>query len=443
MSDDDPFEDDDLGLDDDGFDGFNKKDATLADMWRDNPMVKIGIIGGVVVAIFGTIMFMGGSTTETAPSMVPQGSEVSAAPTDSPVSPKYRDEIEQANDTRLEKALDSGGGFFPTPIETPLDTLSNPKDAAEEEDPLQRWRRLQEERVNRELRNSQNLAPPTPAQETGRNQAITELSGLMAEQMQAILEGQKVAGTKKIDITNEQYLASLAEEKAQEEAAALAAQNANAEPGSTNKRLVPAGEILYAQLLTEANSDNPGPVLAEIMVGPLAGSRVIGDFAQSEAIDVLTLNFDTVVYKGESVDIDGIALDPNTSLPGLASYVDNKYFQRIVLPAAVTFVRGVADAAANTGLTTITVNGEAVSESSEEADSDQKIASGLEEATQEIANIIEEENQDIQPLIVIEAGTPFGLLLLEAVDVTVSEDGSIIQPEEPDQTDLETLTSGL
>jgi intracellular multiplication protein IcmE len=454
MSSDDNMIDDDLDLGDEGFDDFGKKGSTLADLWRDNPMVKVGGIAAGVVVIFGAIMMLGGGGAETPPSMLPAGNDVNAPPATMEISPAYRDEIIEQNERNLEKAIDTGESTLPTPIDTPLDSLSIPRDQQEEEDPLQRWRRLQEERMDRELANTQSLAPPAAPQNAGPNEAVQQLAGLMAEQMQAILESRSVGiPVQKIQITDPSYLEELAAKKeaAAAKKAQLAAQAAGEGPvdPTLGKVLVPAGEILYAQLLTEANSDNPGPVLAQIMVGPLAGSRILGDFEESEGVDVLTLSFDTVVIDGESVDMDGIALDPNTSLPGLATEVDHRYLRRIAVPAAVTFIQGAAEAIANTGLTTVTINGESVAEETEESDTDQEIASGVEEAAAEVAEILEEEADDIETLIIIEAGTPFGLLLLEPIIPNpVPEEPVVVEEDEDGQVpfdleDFETFTSGM
>ncbi len=451
MSNNDDLMDDDLELGDEGFDDFEKKDTSLAGLWRDNPMVKVGVIAGAVIAVFGVIIMMGGDKTETAPSMLPAGSDVSAPPSTTEISPAYRAEIEEQNERNLETAIDTGGSTLPTPIDTPLDIFATSNQQEEEEDPLQRWRRLQEERMDRELRNTQSLAPPPAQQQVpGQNEAAQELSNLMAEQMQAILETKsRPTEVKTLSITDPTYLEDLAaaEDAALQKAAEAAGEGQEPVDPTLGEILVPAGEILYAQLLTEANSDNPGPVLAQIMVGPLAGSRVIGDFTKQETADTLTLEFDTVIVNRESIDMEGIALDPNTSLPGLATEVDHRYFRRIVIPAAVTFIQGAAEAAANTGLTEITVEGDTVAEESEEADSDQKIASGVEEAAAEVAEILEEEADDIETLIIIEAGTPFGLLLLEPIIPNPVPEEEIVEEEaqegEESPIDLETFTSGL
>ena len=51
--------DDDVNLDD-TFDDFEEKKSsgTLGDMWRDNPVFKIGVIVGAVIVIFIVINFL-------------------------------------------------------------------------------------------------------------------------------------------------------------------------------------------------------------------------------------------------------------------------------------------------------------------------------------------------------------------------------------------------
>ena len=57
---------------------------------------------------------------------------------------------------------------------------------------------------------------------------------------------------------------------------------ANAEETIFEDILIPAGTIEYAQLVLEANTDAPGPVLADIMSGPLAGSKLLGSFTSTD-----------------------------------------------------------------------------------------------------------------------------------------------------------------
>ena len=164
------------------------------------------------------------------------------------------------------------------------------------------------------------------------------------------------------------------------------------------------------------------------MSGPLAGSRILGSFEEEH--ELLTLTFETIVYNGESFDIDAVALDPDTTLPGLVSEVDHRYLKRIVLPMAAAFVEGAASAISESGRTTITIEGEQVAEETEETDTGQEIATGVEEAGQELREILDEMADDTEVMVRVAAGTPMGILFLEPVIEGGSEDGAAQVGEE-------------
>lgn len=415
MSDD--IEDDDLDLGGENFDSFEKKPGTLGALWRDNPVFKVGTIVGAVVLIFGTIFFMGGSEEIVDPSYVPAGSEITAPPGTQEASPAYIEAVEEENQARLEEAVKEGGSALPTPIDPPVGRLTILDEETEEEDPLQRWRKLQEERLERELQRTQSVKPEY-ADAAQRNEAVQAMAGLMSEQMQAVLESKPKVNLEYLGMTGPSWLEDLREQE-EAEAEAVAAALADGTEDSIEITLLPAAEIAYAQLLTEANSDLEGPVLALIVSGPLSGSRALGDFELNEEAELLTLNFHTVVYKGESIGIDAIALDPDTTLPGMATEVDHRYFTRVVMPMAAAFIEGAAEAISESGRTTISIEGETVTESTDDADSREEIASGIEEAGQELGEILDEIGDETEILVRIAAGTPLGILFLEPVVRTV------------------------
>ena len=259
--------------------------------------------------------------------------------------------------------------------------------------------------------------------EAAEGEAVQALADVMAQQMQVILEGQTSETTmQSMNLTDPEFMENkkkkLRAEAAAENAAGTSASGDDAffedeELENFENVLLPAGEIVYAQLLTEANTDVPGPVLALIVSGPLAGNKVLGSFKENN--ELLTLNFDTIVYNGESFPVEGVALDPKTTLPGMATEVDHRYLQRIVLPMAAAFVEGAAQAISDSGLTTVTIQGETVAEETEEADSGQQIASGVEEAGQELRDILDEMADDTKVMVRIASGTPLGILFLEPV----------------------------
>lgn len=412
-------EDDNIDLDDESFDEFDDSQGTLGDTLRENSLAKIGIIAGAIIAIFaGIILFGGGDEGPANPSYVAGGSDVSTPPGAEGTSQVYIDTVRDQDEREREEAERTGGSAMPTPLDAMETVLVAPEPAEEEEDPLLRWRQLQEERLKRELEQAQTVEPiPAAEVDTGRGDAVRALADLMAQQMQAILDSQNNPINSVTLTSTEEFLTAQ-----QEQALALAEQQAiideaeaAEEEEETEEIVLPAGEIEYAQLLIEANSDVPGPVLAQIVSGPLNGSRIIGSFQRTqEPTKLLTLNFNSVVLDGETVNVNAVALDPGTSLPGMATDVDNRYFQRIVLPAAAAFVEGAAEAISESGLTTVTIEGETVAEETEESDTDQEVASGITEAAQELRDILDDE-ADVEPLIRIEAGTPMGLLFLEPV----------------------------
>jgi intracellular multiplication protein IcmE len=261
------------------------------------------------------------------------------------------------------------------------------------------------------LQRAGTVQPEPVIEDTGRAEAVQALSETMSAQMQSILDSRTQPKTvQHKSVTSPDWLDQLNE---QEEAEKAAAEAAPAPEGPGQVILVPAGEIYYAQFLTEANSDVPGPVLAQIVSGPLKGSRILGEFKVEE--ELMTLTFNTVVVDGVSIGIDAIALDPDTTLPAMATDVDHRYLKRIVLPMAAAFVEGMASAIAESGRTTITVTGETVAEETEETTNEQEVSAGVEEAGQELREILDEMADSTEVLVRVEAGTPFGLLFLAPV----------------------------
>ena len=417
MSDD--LDNDDINLDESSFDDFGSKESTLGDLWRNNPLIKIAVVGAAVIAIFGTIMLFGDKEGAVDQSYVPAGSEIKAAPGTEKSSPAYIAAIEEENESRIEDAFREGGSAFPTPIDPPVGRLQVPDEERETEDPLQRWRQLQEKRVQMEIQNTENLDLNIMPDNSGQSEAIQALADVMSEQMQAILESQSEISIQSKQITDPEFREKAAEKALQKAAEGNMGNNGgndffeDEELENFGTVLLPAAEIAYAQLLTEANSDIPGPIIAQIASGPLSGNRVIGSFSVEK--DLLVLNFETIIVNGESIAINAIALDPTTTLPGMATEVNHRYLQRIVLPMAAAFVEGAASAIAESGTTTITIDSGAAVESEADADSDQEIATGVQEAGEELREILDEMSGDIEILVRIDAGTPIGILFLEPV----------------------------
>lgn len=447
----DDFETDDFDLDgfddDGGFDDLNDQKGTLGDLWRNNPLVKVGVIFAAVLFLVGGIIMFGGEPEPETPSRVSTVADVSEAPGSADVSEAIRQATEEETRRRAEEAIRTQTSALPTPLEQPKGTLGIQIEQPEEEDPLERWRRMQEERI-RQQQQAQTQAAATiqevPQEEVDtRTPAVNALSAAMAQQMGSILGSQSVDGAQTRNVSSADYLErqreeALAELEAQRQEA-LAAGGAEGVAGQVEDLniILPAGTIEYAQLLTEANTDAPGPILAQIVTGPLKGGRMIGSFTAQQ--NYLTLTFDTIVIDGIDFAANGIAIDPDTTLPGVVTDIDRRYFKRIILPAAAEFVTGLTRAIAESGTTTITIDGDSTTSTTSNANTsnDQEVATGIEQAGEEISDIMDEIADDVEPLLRVRAGTPLGILFTSPVVGTPQ----IVQQREEEERERERLFS--
>ncbi len=401
-----------------GFGEFVQKN-TLGDLWRNNPVVKIGVVLGVVGLFIGALYFFGAKPEEIKNSMVPAPSQVNAPPGGSEASPAYVEAVEEANEADFEKAIKTGDSTIPVPVETPSDRLQLPEEQEETEDPLHRWRRLQEERVLRDTGDAEDVEPVTVLDSEQQNEAMKQMAESMSKQMQNVLsrQGERVRmqykRIYKVKEANAQGGDGGGPNGGGEGKGEFDGEQEEVEP----EIIIPAGEIEYGQLLLEANSDIPGPVLVLLVSGPLKGSKLIGSFTVQN--DYLTLQFNRIVVDGRDSQVDAIALDPDTSLTGMATEVDHRYLQRILLPAAAAFVEGFSEAFAQSDSTSITIetgsSGTTTTDTQQDLNTEQEVALGVKEAGQEVRDIIEEINDDVQVLVKIHAGTPIGILFTQAV----------------------------
>ncbi|MFN3700812.1 MAG: TrbI/VirB10 family protein [Alphaproteobacteria bacterium] len=391
----------------DGFEGFDdteESSGSLGELIQSNPMVKVGIILGAAAIIFGVIILFGGKRERVTPSAMVSAPEMTVAPGTEDASLAYIEAIQDVNQQNLESAMQGQGSAIPIPIEPPGARLEITPPPTDSEDPLQRWRRLQEERLQREMERREVIEPAAPQNDANRQNAINALAQAMSLQMQSVLERQGLYILDQRVVTNPDIY------KIDDEGAGGQQPGAGVDDPLEEIIIVPAGQILYAQLITEANSDVPGPVLAQIVSGPVAGSRILGTFAVQE--ELLTLQFNTIVIDGKSYPMQGVALDPNTTLPGMATDIDRRYFRRIILPTAAAFIEGAASVFGETGRTTVSVSGDVVAEETTASKLRDQIAGGVEEAGSQLRTILDEMNSNVQTLVKIRAGTPMGVLFV-------------------------------
>lgn len=420
----DDLDEDIIGSEDD-FDEFSQE-TSATESFRQSPVAKIAIIGLGVLVIVGVMFMFGGESVKQEKSRMPAGSEITSVPgTDEKLSPAYIEAVEEQNEANLERAISENRSAIPVPVQTQDTRLEAPEIEEESEDPLHRWRLLQDERIEREMKiRETEIEPVTVLNAEQQGEALDALAGSMEEQMSALLTANNDEKT--------MFTVTLINYEEDPEGAGNGGNGGGDGDGSGGDGgfteddeevvIIPAGKIVYGQMLLQANSDVEAVVLAQMVSGPLKGWKLLGEFELEEDLGKLIITFDLAVNEdGEQHEIDALLLDPDNGLAAMRTDIDHRYFKRIVFPAAAAFIEGFASAVAESGATTVVIAGDNVVEEEEESTDEQEVALGVEEAAAEISEILEDMGE-VPIQVVIAAGTPIGIFFVENV---VEEEGDI------------------
>lgn len=190
--------------------------------------------------------------------------------------------------------------------------------------------------------------------------------------------------------------------------------------GTPAPNLVGAGHVSYMVFDMAANSDVPGPVLAHIPAGKLAGARLIGSFQRKGTR--LEVDFSTMTFNGTSYSIKAVAVDPAAKLPAMATNVDYHTLSRygsLLGAAFLSALNGYGQAVANSGTTTVQSLGTSAAITSNPTLSARQdaIIAGAQAAntvSQAVASSIQ-QGWNQPPTVTIAPGTGAGLLFLSPV----------------------------
>jgi intracellular multiplication protein IcmE len=186
--------------------------------------------------------------------------------------------------------------------------------------------------------------------------------------------------------------------------------------------LIKAGTVLFAILETAVNSDEPGPVLATIVGGPLKGARLVGNMtitppppgASSEAV-TLTFNTLSLPSKPNSISVNAVAVDTETARTAIADDVDHHYLLRYGSLFASSFMAGYAKVITSQGtVQTSSANGLQTTTQSPMLSNRQTVLAALGEVGKKwgeaISGYFNRPNT-----ITVDSGTGIGLLFLADV----------------------------
>lgn len=416
---------------------------SLRETWDSNPAMKIAALAlGAVVVVGGYLTFFGGGDNGDNAAMIvsPNTQAVSAVPGTENADPEFVNAIRQRNEQEAQKAFAEGGSALPVPIGTAEQSgLTVPAAPDQTQtDPLTIWRREAESRrlameqqvVTDDEQDNQIPAPEVvPMVQPVRPQpqavrADPEAPKRLAAQMRVVLAAQSPGSAQVTGITqvpSAYTQMKQAEAQAQQMQAQMVQMGQVGPDGVTplnpndievDKVVLSAGSIVYGQLMNQLNSDLPGPVLVSLLSGPFAGGRAIGALEVRQ--DYIILTFNRVIKDGVVYDVEGVALDEETTLTGHRSSIDRHYFTRIILPAAAEFIQGYAGAVAETGTSSTTTAGGGVVQDEPEPDAREEALAGVEEAADSLADILD-ENTDRPITVHLDKGTTLGVLFLDSV----------------------------
>lgn len=384
--------------------------GNLKAAWQGSPLFKMFVlVVGVAALAVAVIAIFSGQDKEIAPTNVKGAPTLTEAPgTKAP--PAYVAAVEDASQKRADDALQQGKSALPTPVSGD-ETKAGLGDEADDSqyDPLAEFRpNVPQDAVSAE---TPDAAPVDTID--------TDLLGKMQSQMTALFDSWRPAGIKNVQIVDP---------------ASLKQASSPTDGGRTNaKVIVPAGSIYYGVLLLEANSDAPGPIMAEVMSGPFTGGRLIGQFEVTR--EYLIIRFTKLTYRKKDYSIDALAVDPNTTLGALVTEKDSRYFTRVILPSAAAFIEGFGQALSSPSSKVVSQNGEVLVFEQSEQGLEDGIYRGLSESASTVAGFLRDEAAATKPLIRVAAGTAMGLFFVNTVtDKSVGgggNDNTIRTPIEP------------
>ena len=372
----------------------------------------------LAIASIGLVLWLFASGEDQTPppqSRAPQAPMLPATQRDNELSPEFRRQVQQGDALRAEEALRQGTSALPTPI---FERAPQPPPQATPPTPP-----------------PQPEPPPLPVRQNVTPQPMPEpLPGPVLQQPpRQVLTPQEAQNL----LQSMQRQAELFQLRGYQPAATIFYENSQGQngAGATATPQIPAssirpegnssdrdgieapppGTILYARLIGQANSDNPGPIVGEILQGDFLGARIVGQFQTGR--DGLIMQFRTMTIPARNgqpprvLPIEAVAVDADTLGSSLATSVNRRELERIAFAFGTAFMRGLGQAIAQSGsvvsqgLTGVVVQNPTLN-------TRRQLLVGAGSAAGAVGDIAQEIYGNRPPTIIVEAGTPFGLLFL-------------------------------
>lgn len=313
----------------------------LSNSLKGGSSMRLLLLTGAVLAVGAIyVLNMGGAPVPVSEIRGPVVDNPTVQGRD-PVSPAMNEELADADEDRVQDALQTGASAMPTLRATEQESLDLAAAGPEDEPTV--VERPKPPVIQRPV----VTPPPAPtipvAVQPMQQAPVVPLSERMATIAAPVYPAASV-----------EYFADMADFAPPPAPSQTPGQSAAPVAVSAIQLPLP-GTVLYAEMISEANSDSPGPVLAQIVQGPLTGARLIGSFETQR--ETLVVSFHTLTMgtdrEGNQIDetipISAYAVDAGTIGTGVATDVDYHLLQNIGITFAAAFAQGFGQAIAQSG----------------------------------------------------------------------------------------------
>ncbi len=197
--------------------------------------------------------------------------------------------------------------------------------------------------------------------------------------------------------------------------------NGGAGGASAQTPIIKSGSVLFGALITSVNSDQNGPVLARVVTGKFKGAKLIGRFEPTNnntatGADKLTITFSSMTLPSVpvTIDINAVAIDPDTARTALSTYTDHHYLLRYGTLFASAFLEGYAQALTQSGATTTIQPTGTTTFSFPSLSGKQKFAVALGTVGDRYSSVLG-STFTMPPTVYVKSGTGIGILFLNDV----------------------------
>ena len=382
---------------------------------RNNRIVYGGIL--VIAVGLGFVLWQSYSSSPVPSSSVARPPNVESTPGGEQQgrSERYQNTLDQSNEIGAKTAFENDESFIATPDEAmrSIDTIGQKKDPPPVKRPVAPANVIERRNQPVEYRTVDRRPPPKPQTDYRR---IDQLASAMSAQQQGLLQSwQPVASQATVVI--EQDLYTPPEPLTASNGQGGGNGSAQSSGSSSVQTYAVAGDTVMARIQNASDSDTPGPVIAEIINGPLDGARAIGAFEVNKTQSALVIQFDRIVMPdGANYDTSAYAIDAQQSTIAVKTDIDRRYFQRYGGKMAAAFISGLSGSLSEPQQQYVGISDNIGSIITNKPTVNESIYAGFAAAGDAISSDLN-NNAPSGPLVKVRAGQMIGILFLENVGV--------------------------